>query len=343
MLEKPDLGDEAILSGLQHAYGLRAAQIAFLPLGVDVNAAVYRVVADDGTPYFLKLRRGVFDAASVSLPRFLSDQGMAQIIAPVATQTGQLWGALGAFTAILYPFVEGRNGYEVSLSDQHWSDLGLALKGLHAAKVPPALLSRLRPETYAPQWRESVKAFLARVMTETWEDAVAVETAAFLQAKRGEILDLVQRTDQLARVLLAQPRAWVVCHADLHAGNILIDAHAALYIVDWDNPILAPKERDLMFIGGGLMGGWRPPLEEAALFYRSYGPTEIDPSALAYYRYERIIEDLAAYCEQLLSTNAGGDDRRQAFHYLTSNFLSNATLDIAYQSDQTRTNATFTA
>ncbi len=38
---------------------------------------------------------------------------------------------------------------------------------------------------------------------------------------------------------------------------MLIDANDALYIVDWDNPILAPKERDLMFIGGGQMGDGR--------------------------------------------------------------------------------------
>ena len=52
---------------------------------------------------------------------------------------------------------------------------------------------------------------------------------------------------------------FIVCHFDIHAGNILIDDDGSLYIVDWDDPILAPKERDLMYIGGGLLGGWYTP------------------------------------------------------------------------------------
>ena len=62
MLERPDLPDERLMGGLQAAYGLRLSQLTFLPLGADVNSAVYRAVAADGRPYFLKLRRGPFDA-----------------------------------------------------------------------------------------------------------------------------------------------------------------------------------------------------------------------------------------------------------------------------------------
>ena len=56
VLEKPDLQDENIIACLQDEYGLLVVQIAFLPLGADLNTAVYRVVADDETSYFLKLR-----------------------------------------------------------------------------------------------------------------------------------------------------------------------------------------------------------------------------------------------------------------------------------------------
>ena len=132
-------------------------EIAFLPLGADLNTAVYRVVADDATPYFLKLRSGVFDETSVALPKFLSDQGIAHIIAPLATSTGQLWANLDTFKVILYPFVEGRNGYEVDLSDHHWIEFGAALKHIHTTVVPPALIGRIQRETYSPKWREIVK------------------------------------------------------------------------------------------------------------------------------------------------------------------------------------------
>lgn len=150
MLKKPDLQDDTIIACLLDEYGLNVVQVAFLPFGADQNTAVYRVVADDETPYFLKLRRGVFDETSVALPKFLSDQGIAQIIAPLTTKTGQLRAILGALKVILYPFVEGCNGYEVKLSDRHWSNFGTALKRIHTTVVPPALIRRIRRETYSP-------------------------------------------------------------------------------------------------------------------------------------------------------------------------------------------------
>ena len=99
---------------------------------------------------------------------------------------------------------------------------------------------------------------------------------------------------------------------------------------------MAPKERDLMSIGGGLMGDWRTPHEEETLFYRAYGQTHIDPTALAYYRYERIIQDIAFFCERLFLTADSVEDREQCLHYLESNFLPNNTIEIAYQSYRTQ-------
>jgi len=332
MLEKPDFPDERIIACLQDEYGLPVVQVVFLPLGADHHTAVYRVVAEGETPYFLKLRRGVFDQIAAALPRFLSDQGIRQIIPPLPTRTGRLWANLEAFTVILYPFVEGRNGYEVELSDHHWRDLGTAVKRIHTAVVPLALAWNLPQEIYSPQWRESVGPLLKHVEDDTSDDPVVAELATFVRVRRAEILDLVGRAERLAQALRVRSLEFVLCHSDIHAGNVLIDASGALHIVDWDDPILAPKERDLMFAGGGQGFVGHTPEEEEALFYQGYGRTRIDRTALAYYRYERIVQDIAAFCEQILSTNQGSQDREQSFSYLTSSFLPGHAVEMAYRS-----------
>lgn len=51
--------------------------------------------------------------------------------------------------------------------------------------------------------------------------------------------------------------------------------------------MLAPKERDFIFV--------REP--NAAGFWEGYGRTDIDWTALAYYRWERVMQDLI-YCTQ---------------------------------------------
>ncbi|HEX9330517.1 MAG TPA: hypothetical protein VF896_01440, partial [Anaerolineales bacterium] len=57
MLTKPDIKGELIISRLQEDYDLHIADLTFLPIGADSRTAVYRVLAEEGTTYFLKLRR----------------------------------------------------------------------------------------------------------------------------------------------------------------------------------------------------------------------------------------------------------------------------------------------
>jgi spectinomycin phosphotransferase len=91
-----------------------------------------------------------------------------------------------------------------------------------------------------------------------------------------------------------------------------------------------------MFIGGGQGFVGHTAQEEEALFYRGYGQTPIDSTPLAYYRYERILQDIAVYCEQLLLSNEGGEDRTQSLRYLMANFLPNGTIEIAHKADKHR-------
>jgi spectinomycin phosphotransferase len=334
MLEKPsDLSDEALAAFVRGAYGLGVERVAFLPLGVDSNAAAYRADGGDGRAYFVKLRRGPFDEMSVELPRFLSGLGIAQIIPPLPAAAGRPWARLDPYTAIVYPYIDGRDGYQVDMTAEHWRELGAALRAIHTAAPPAALRSRLQRETYTAEWRERTLRFVDRPEQGAVDDPVAREVVGLLRSEGDTIRALVGRAEGLAQALLAQAPELVVCHSDLHAGNVLIDTRGALFIVDWDAPILAPKERDLMYVGGGQGFRGHTAAQEVALFYAGYGRTQLNQTALAYYRCERIVQDIAVYCRDLLLTDAGGDDRPQSLRYLRSNFLPGGTIEVAYAAD----------
>jgi spectinomycin phosphotransferase len=334
MLESPDVQDAQIIACLEAAYDLSIAEIAFLPLGADVDTAVYRVMADDTTQYFLKLRRGPFPGVTVTVPHWLAEAGMQHLIAPLATQTtGALWTQLAPFTVILYPFVTGRSGWEVELSQHQWIELGIGLQALHTSVVPSELMHTIPHETYTPVWRDRVTAFLRRVADHGIDDPVAAHLARLLQAKHATIHHLVARAEQLAGLLVHRPLERCLCHGDIHAGNILIDTTNRLYLVDWDTLVMAPKERDLMFIGGGVGGMWNRD-HEGGWFYQGYGQAKINLTALTYYRYERIVQDIAVTCEQLLGTSEGGDDRVALLGQFASQFEPNNVVDIAYATDQ---------
>lgn len=331
MLEKPAVSDDQLTACLQTNYDLPVSAITFLPLGADIYTAVYRVLAEDGTAYFVKLRRGRFDPLSVELPMLMHRQGIAQIIAPITTRAGQLWAHVADAALILYPFVAGHNGWDTALSPAQWRVFGQALRRIHALRLPSALHARIPREQYTSHWRDKVRQFQARSQTTAYAEPYAAGLADLLKTKRPVVDHLIQQAETLAARLQTQPEPLVVCHADIHRGNLLITPAGTLYIVDWDQPVLAPKERDLMFIGAGIGAGEVEPEQEEALFYAGYGAAAINRAVLTYYRCERIVQDIAAYAEQLLLTEAGGDDRPAALANITSQFEPGAVIDIALQ------------
>jgi spectinomycin phosphotransferase len=335
MLEPPPLSRDRIVAHLVEAHALSVATLDFLPLGADVNTAVYRAEAHDGTAYFVKLRRGAFSLASVAVPRYLADLGIAPVIPPIPDLRGRLFSPLDDYSVILYPFVEGRNAYAAPVTDEQRRVLGRALAAIHGAAIPSELLEAVPAETYSPRWREAVADFQARVERDRYEDPVAAEMAAFMRARRQLISDLVARAAALAEDVRGRDLPRVLCHADLHAGNLHVTPDARIRIVDWDTVIRAPKERDLMFVGSGIDRVWPTPAEAAA-FYAGYGQANVDADALAYYRCERAVEDIAAFCQELLLSDEGGADRAQSLRYFKSGFEPGDAIDVAMKTRTAR-------
>src|SRR6266571_4527930 len=55
MREQPGIPEERLRACLQDQYDLIPVTFEFLPLGLDYNAGVYRVVSEQGTAYLLKV------------------------------------------------------------------------------------------------------------------------------------------------------------------------------------------------------------------------------------------------------------------------------------------------
>ena len=334
MLEKPEIEEKLILGTLEQDFGLLVKSLTFLPLGADQLSAVYRVVTQDEEVFFLKIRSGEFNEASVSIPSYLSKLGIKQVIPPLTTRNGQLHANLERNTVILYPFVEGQNGFQRNLSNQQWREFGATLKKFHTTIFPSAITRSVPRENFSSRWRDSLITYLARLENEVFSECIVLETAAFLRTKNTELHELIELTENFACILQGQNTEFILCHGDIHAWNLLLADNGALFLVDWDTLIFAPQERDLMFIGGGLGGRLHTPQDEESLFYKGYGHMPVDPVALTYYRYERILEDIAVYCDEIFSSNKDGEDRKQALENVKSNFLPNGVLEIARHSDR---------
>lgn len=332
MLEKPDISDEDIISCLQANYGLHIDQVAFLPIGDDLNSAVYRALAEDGSHYFCKLRRIFFNVLSVEIPRFLSEQGLREVISPLSTQDGQLWAMLDEFRLILYPFVDGQSGFDVELTGPQWDAFGKALKRIHTIPLTARLMQEMEIETFSPEWRDRCRGFFQRLDRESFVDPITVELVEYYRPRRETLRFMLEHAEQYAARLISSSNELVLCHTDIHPGNLFIDTSGRLFIIDWDYPKLALKERDLMFIGGGQGYVGTTDQDEEMRFYPAYGQGTVDPLAMAYYRCERNIVDFSIQCERIFSIQVSDADRKKSLLIITWLFLPGGSIEMAHKS-----------
>lgn len=169
-----------------------------------------------------------------------------------------------------------------------------------------------------------------------FNDCISEKTASLLKSKSMLLLCLIQYTRELQAILQSQYFEHVVCHADIHGWNLLITPDNYLYLIDWDTIILAPKERDLMFIGAGIWNTGYTYSQEKFSFYKGYGASKVNKDAILYYRLERIFEDISAYCQHIFLSQESFSARMQSLEYIKANFLPNGTIEMACIQDNLR-------
>jgi spectinomycin phosphotransferase len=300
LIERPDIPDERIISALQQFFGIRAVGIEFLPLGWDAESSSWRVAAPGGS-FFLKIRKSLPNPAGILIPRYLHEHGFEQVMAPLSTTSGDAWAAVDGLNFIVYPFIANRQVWDVGMSDAHWIELGALLKRLHTSRFPAELLSQVQRESFIPPRLEWSKALHARIPLGGYEDDFQEDLAALWLERYSTISLVLERAEELSREIRETEPQLVLCHGDVHTANVLLADDDRIYLVDWDDTVLAPRERDLLFLPGNVS-----PME-SELFFQGYGEAELDPLTRAYYRYFWCVEDMGGFAEMIFTTKKVGD------------------------------------
>jgi spectinomycin phosphotransferase len=182
-------------------------------------------------------------------------------------------------------------------------------------------------ESFRPAWAEMVRRLDAVVQSGVYAEPQQRALAGFWQQKRAEILRILERSEELGRLMQKDQPPYRLCHADIHTANVLLDARGELYIIDWDGVILAPKERDLMFMV-------ERKLAEGDAIFQGYGAAAIHSLALAYYRYEWVVQEIGDFGERVFFAEGTSDltknDSLRGFRAL---FDPQDVVESAYQSE----------
>ena len=302
MIERPDISDEKIISALHENYSIYVSDIEFLQIGNDSSAWAYRVDAENKSSYFLKIKKEISNQAGLFVPRYLKDNGIEQVIAPLSTKTQELWVNADGFALILYPFITGNEAMKVGMTDAQWMEFGSTLKHIHATEITVHILQHVKRESFIPKWGSLAKTLHEQVNTREYDDPYQKQLAIFWKENNEKIQTLVERAESLGKRLQHTNLEFVLCHADIHTANILITQKQNIFIVDWDDTLLAPKERDLMFVPGG---------REEQLFFKGYGRMELNPLALAYYGYEWCVQEIGDFGERVFLMKDAGESTKK--------------------------------
>ena len=323
---------ESIIKHLNIAYSLDVTSLIPLLIGADKDASVYQAKTSGKDSYFIKLKADN-SCFYPSVIMWLQQQGISRVLPVIKTARDKLYERINGFTLTVFPFVTGENGFNRALTEEQWILLGKTLKKIHQIKVPNWIKNNIRQETYSSQWHQAIETLYIRINTEQSSDEIGTAFCAFMNQQATTLRRLTTRAEQLAQTIPKKSIPFVFCHGDLHAGNVLLDDNNSFYIVDWDNPIMAPKERDLMFIGGGVGNVWNK-INEQDLFYQGYGEIEINSLILSYYRFERIIEDIVLFGQQLLDKTCDDGIRAESYKEFIGQFEPTGVVEIAFKTGE---------
>ncbi len=313
MLDRPSITDDAIRDAIEAGYAIEVRSIEFLALGHDIGAWTFRADSPGGA-LFVKLRRSI-DPARLRLVRYLADHDLPEAVPPIPTVAGDLSVAMNGLFLIAYPFLEGDVAAEVGLTDQQWRTYGSIVGRLHRTQLPGEIAAGLRREDFVPRSVEVIERVRADIGRGDEGDPLRVAAIRLWLDHKDAIDAVVERTGELGRAIRADrqgraaPDHQVVCHQDIHTHNVFVERGGRLRIIDWDDCLLAPPERDLMHVIGTTIG-LRPGDREISLFLEGYGPLELDPMLMAYYHADWAVQDLGGYAADVLLDEAASDESR---------------------------------
>ena len=242
-------------------YGITISKMEFIPQGM--CSWSYHVYSNDGKEYFLKILKSgnvtTYTEASLNVLHDLRDiSTIDQLPYPFINNNGSYVTHVDNFSFELFEFLSGETDEQKRFSDEQWYEVG-------------KLLAKIHLQTKNFQDFQNRETFDTEYITKAKQLQQAIELAqnhSFQSnilnllgptvKKLGKLIkefEYLQKKLQLTRNL----HNFVLCHSVPTPGNVRANIAGKVLLIDWDNPIFAPPEKDLVCIADNkfAMDGYR--------------------------------------------------------------------------------------
>jgi spectinomycin phosphotransferase len=317
---EPTLDKATLFEVIHREYGLSVERLRFLPTGW--TAYCYAADCINGERYFLKLT-----SDSDLVPFAASDRDfylpmtyqlrarklLPNVACPVRTQSKHFTVRFDSYLLILFHFIDGKVVGHDGMSDDVLAKLARMIGILHRS-TPEIEVEKPFIEGFDIAFEgDLMEGFDVLAGITPGDKRGRRELCDLLLPLKDELLGHLDRLKELQSLSRAAGKQRVVCHTDLHGENLMVDERGNLYIIDWENAMIAPPEHDLFFFAG-YDYFWDLFLPN---YEREFGPASLEGNVFGFYYYRRMLEDLTDWVVRILYHNASYEQDREDLGEIT--------------------------
>lgn len=244
MVTEPNINKTLLKEALEKEYSFRLNEIFFNPKG---EASWSYILETDKGKFFLKVfKDGSFNPKVFEFTfRLFSECDIENIIHPIKTANDEVYFSIKGFKLVLFNFIEGKTIKEWSLDETELESLGKLLAKVH--KSHEIIGHFDKKEEFNIPYKEGVLKIYQNIDSLKDLNEPQREAKKIYSQFKHKFLSELQSLEELAQKLKNESLEFVNCHGEPSPRNIMISTDGQIYLIDWDFPFFAPKEKDLMF------------------------------------------------------------------------------------------------
>lgn len=304
MTGRPVVTERELIAWVRRDFGIDLVSCRRAGGGTDAAASTWRADARDHATLAVRVSAGT--TSGVWLAALLALRGVRGVPMPWRTLDGAAWSTRAGLRLSVSTWVSDRVASDGRVTPDQWRALGRLLAQVHGQELTGELTALVPTIDHDPVASASASARSIRdlpwtVVRHPAADDVTSALAATLAGTIDGLAQVAAVAENLAGALTFADRTLVLCHGDPHLGNVLLGADD-VWLVDWDDAVRAPRERDLILAVGGVLTSWAVTAEQRDWFAQGYGPLDLDPDLLHYYACVRAMEDVVGFAHRVLDT-----------------------------------------
>lgn len=247
MVTEPTIDKKHLIQIAENEFQILVKSLTFNPKGW--ASWSYIVETTDNQKYFLKIYRdNNFNLQALDFLNRLSNKcEVKNITYPINTKSGEIILHVSGYQVVVFNYISGVTSSEQKLNDEQLEKLGELLARIHQSKN--VIGPYFKKEDFNNPYHDQVLSLLGKLDSLQSENNYQQEAKELYLKYKGKFLNEIELLDQLKLKLENSNLDFVNCHGEPSPDNIMIDDKGEIYLIDWDFPLFAPKEKDLLFFG----------------------------------------------------------------------------------------------